>query len=213
MPSIETNCAIVGAGPAGLMLGLLLARAGIDVTIIEKHNDFLRDFRGDTIHPSTLEVMHELDLLDGLLALPHTQAPRLHAEIAGRDVTIADFSRLPTQCRFIAFMPQWDFLDYLARAAGWYRKFSSRQKCRSHGADRSKRPHRRPERANARGQAGDEGGARRRRRRPPFHRPGKSRPGGGKFRPPDRSAVDEAVAPARRSALHDGARPGHARAS
>jgi 2-polyprenyl-6-methoxyphenol hydroxylase-like FAD-dependent oxidoreductase len=117
MTSIETNCAIVGAGPAGLMLGLLLARAGIDVTVIEKHGDFLRDFRGDTIHPSTLEVMHELGLLEGLLALPHTEAPRLHAEIAGQDVTIADFSHLPTRCRFIAFMPQWDFLDYVAQAA------------------------------------------------------------------------------------------------
>jgi 2-polyprenyl-6-methoxyphenol hydroxylase-like FAD-dependent oxidoreductase len=105
------------------MLGLLLARAGIDVTIIEQHDDFLRDFRGDTIHSSTLKVMHELGLLEGLLALPHTQAPRLHAEIAGRDVTIADFSRLPTRCRFIAFMPQWDFLDYLAQAAGQYKNF------------------------------------------------------------------------------------------
>ena len=123
MTSIETNCAVVGAGPAGLMLGLLLARAGIDVTVIEKHGDFLRDFRGDTIYPSTLEVMHELGLLEGLLARPHTQAPRLHAEIAGKDVTIADFSRLPTQCRFIAFMPQWDFLDYVAQAAGRYKNF------------------------------------------------------------------------------------------
>jgi 2-polyprenyl-6-methoxyphenol hydroxylase-like FAD-dependent oxidoreductase len=121
--SIETHCAVVGAGPAGLMLGLLLARAGIEVTVLEKHGDFLRDFRGDTIHPSTLQIMHELGLLEGLLALPHTEAPRLHAEIAGKDVTIADFSHLPTRCRFIAFMPQWDFLDYVAEAAGRYRSF------------------------------------------------------------------------------------------
>lgn len=112
-----TDCVIAGAGPGGLMLAFLLARAGIDVTVVEKHADFLRDFRGDTIHPSTLEVMHELGLLDDLLKLPHTQAPRLHAEIGGRDVTIADFSRLPTRCRFIVFMPQWDFLDFLAREA------------------------------------------------------------------------------------------------
>ncbi len=121
--TLETACAIVGAGPGGLMLGLLLARAGVEVTVLEKHADFLRDFRGDTIHPSTLEVMHELGLLEGLLALPHTEAPRLHAEIGGRDVTLADFSRLPTQCRFIAFMPQWDFLAFLAREAARYPHF------------------------------------------------------------------------------------------
>ena len=117
------TCCVVGAGPAGLMLGLLLARAGVDVTVLEKHSDFLRDFRGDTVHPSTLEVMHELRLLDGLLKLPHTQAPRLHAEIDGKDVTIANFSRLPTRCRFIAFMPQWDFLDYVAREAARFPSF------------------------------------------------------------------------------------------
>ncbi|MBS7537766.1 FAD-dependent oxidoreductase [Ancylobacter lacus] len=121
--TLETACAIVGAGPGGLMLGLLLARAGVAVTVLEKHADFLRDFRGDTIHPSTLEVMHELGLLDGLLALPHTRAPRLHAEIGGRDVTLADFSRLPTRCRFIAFMPQWDFLAFLAREAARHPHF------------------------------------------------------------------------------------------
>lgn len=114
---ISADCVIAGAGPAGLMLGLLLARAGVDVVVAEKHGDFLRDFRGDTVHPSTLEVMHELGLLDGLLRLPHTRAPRLHAEIGGKDVTIADFSRLRTRCRFIAFMPQWDFLDFLANEA------------------------------------------------------------------------------------------------
>lgn len=114
------GCCIVGAGPAGLMLGLLLARAGVTVTVVEKHTDFLRDFRGDTIHPSTLEAMHELGMLDELLALPHQRAAQLHAEIGGRSVAIADFARLPTQCRFIAFMPQWDFLDFLARkAAAW----------------------------------------------------------------------------------------------
>ncbi|MBR7653139.1 FAD-dependent oxidoreductase [Brucella oryzae] len=120
---IETGCAIAGGGPAGLMLGLLLARAGVNVAVLEKHSDFLRDFRGDTIHPSTLQVMHELDLLDGLLDLPHTKAHRLHAEIGGQDITIADFSKIPAQCRFIAFMPQWEFLDYITREAEKYSNF------------------------------------------------------------------------------------------
>lgn len=115
--TIDTQCVVAGSGPGGLMLGLLLARAGVDVTVVEKHADFLRDFRGDTVHPSTLDIIDQLGLLDELLNVPHTQAPRLHAEIGGRDVTIADFSRLPTKCRFIAFMPQWDFLDFLAREA------------------------------------------------------------------------------------------------
>jgi 2-polyprenyl-6-methoxyphenol hydroxylase-like FAD-dependent oxidoreductase len=121
--TVTTSCAIVGAGPAGLMLGLLLARTGVDVTVIEKHGDFLRDFRGDTIHPSTLQVMHELGLADELLKLPHTEARSLHAEIDGKDVTIADFSWLPTKNRFIVFMPQWDFLDFLVREAKRYPNF------------------------------------------------------------------------------------------
>lgn len=121
--SIKTDCVIAGGGPAGLMLGLLLARSGVSVTVIEKHPDFLRDFRGDTIHPSTLQIMDELGLLDDLLALPHTKAYRLHAEIGGQDITIADFSRIPARCRFIAFMPQWEFLDYIAREAAKYPNF------------------------------------------------------------------------------------------
>jgi len=120
---IKASCAIVGAGPAGLMLGLMLARGGVDVTVIEKHGDFLRDFRGDTIHPSTLQVMHELGLADELLKLPHTEARKLHAEVGGKNITIADFSWLPTKNRFIAFMPQWDFLDFLAREATRYPNF------------------------------------------------------------------------------------------
>ncbi|MBT9370769.1 FAD-dependent oxidoreductase [Rhizobium sp. CSW-27] len=120
---LTTTCAIAGGGPAGLMLGLLLARAGVDVTVIEKHGDFLRDFRGDTIHPSTLEVIHELGLEEAFLKLPHTRAPKLSAEMGGRTITMADFSRLPVRNRFIAFMPQWDFLDFLSKEAGKYPNF------------------------------------------------------------------------------------------
>ena len=120
---ISATCAIAGAGPAGLMLGLLLARAGVDVVVVEKHGDFLRDFRGDTIHPSTLEVMRELGLIEEFLKLPHTRAPKLSAEMGGRTVTIADFSRLPVGNRFIAFMPQWDFLSFLAGQAKLYPNF------------------------------------------------------------------------------------------
>src|SRR3989442_12115456 len=109
-----------------MMLGLLLARAGVGVQVLEKHADFLRDFRGDTIHPSTLEVMHELGLLEGLLRLPHQKIPRFSARIADRDVTIADLSRLPVRSRFIAMMPQWDFLDFLAGEAKRYPTFGLR---------------------------------------------------------------------------------------
>jgi 2-polyprenyl-6-methoxyphenol hydroxylase-like FAD-dependent oxidoreductase len=121
------QCCIAGAGPAGMMLGLLLARAGVRVVVLEKHADFLRDFRGDTIHPSTLEVMHELGLLDRLLALPHQEVRELSAQIGDTIVPIADFTHLPTRCRFLALMPQWDFLDFLAREAARYPGFQLRR--------------------------------------------------------------------------------------
>jgi 2-polyprenyl-6-methoxyphenol hydroxylase-like FAD-dependent oxidoreductase len=106
-----------------MMLGYLLARAGVQVLVLEKHADFLRDFRGDTIHPSTLEVMHELGLLEGFLRLPHQEVYELTAQVGQVQLTIADFRHLPTRCRFIAFMPQWDFLNFLAEYAARYSSF------------------------------------------------------------------------------------------
>ena len=120
---LVAHCCVAGGGPAGMMLGFLLARAGIDVVVLEKHADFLRDFRGDTIHPSTLEIMHELGLLDEFLKLPHEKVHELNAQIGDTRLTLADFSHLPTRCGFIAFMPQWDFLDFLADHARRYPTF------------------------------------------------------------------------------------------
>ena len=97
-----------------MMLGMLLARAGVDVLVLEKHGDFLRDFRGDTIHPSTLELMHELGLLEEFLTLPHQEVRELRAQVGGTLLSVADFTHLPTRCRFLVFMPQWDFLSFLA---------------------------------------------------------------------------------------------------
>jgi 2-polyprenyl-6-methoxyphenol hydroxylase-like FAD-dependent oxidoreductase len=114
MTTLTTQCCIAGGGPAGMMLGFLLARAGIDVVVLEKHADFLRDFRGDTIHPSTLQLMHELGLLDEFLQLPHRKIEQLAGQIGDTCVTIADFTKLPTVCKFIVLMPQWDFLNFLA---------------------------------------------------------------------------------------------------
>jgi 2-polyprenyl-6-methoxyphenol hydroxylase-like FAD-dependent oxidoreductase len=114
---ISTRCCVVGGGPAGMMLGYLLARSGIDVTVLEKHADFLRDFRGDTVHPSTMQVMHELGLLDAFLARPHSEVRALAAQVGDELIRLADFSHLPTRAKFIAFMPQWEFLDFLAEQA------------------------------------------------------------------------------------------------
>ena len=111
---LQTRCVIAGGGPAGMMAGYLLARAGVPVAVLEKHSDFNRDFRGDTIHPSTLELMHELGLLDEFLKQPHQEVRELRAVVNGQVVPVADFTKLPTRCKFIAFMPQWDFLNFLA---------------------------------------------------------------------------------------------------
>jgi len=109
----ETQCCIAGGGPAGMMLGFLLARAGVDVVVLEKHADFLRDFRGDTIHPSTLELMYELGLLEDFLQRPHQELRELSAQVGQDTLKLADFTHLPTRCKFLAFMPQWDFLNFL----------------------------------------------------------------------------------------------------
>src|SRR6202521_5801476 len=121
--TVQTRCCIAGGGPAGMMLGYLLARGGVDVYVLEKHADFLRDFRGDTIHPSTLEVMHELGVLDAFLKRPHQELSRIAVQIGEEWVTVADFSHLPTRCKFIAFMPQWDFLNFIAEEARRYPGF------------------------------------------------------------------------------------------
>jgi 2-polyprenyl-6-methoxyphenol hydroxylase-like FAD-dependent oxidoreductase len=116
-PPLQARCCIAGCGPAGAMLGLLLARRGIEVVVLEKHGDFLRDFRGDTIHPSTLALMHELGLADALLRLPHYIAPTLSVSFAGRAVTMADFRQLKTPWPYLTFLPQWDFLTLLTEQA------------------------------------------------------------------------------------------------
>ncbi|MGH9754679.1 MAG: FAD-dependent oxidoreductase [Blastocatellia bacterium] len=120
---IRTTCCIAGGGPAGMMLGLLLARAGVEVIVLEKHGDFLRDFRGDTIHPSALEMMHELGMLDEFLRLPHQELRRVKVKFDDVEITGPDFSHLPTRCKFIALMPQWDFLNFLATHAKRYPTF------------------------------------------------------------------------------------------
>ena len=118
--TLDLQCCIAGGGPAGMMLGLLLARSGVEVVILEKHKDFLRDFRGDTIHPSTFELMHELGFLDQFLARPHQELRTISAQIEDFEVPVADFSHLPVQCRFVGLLPQWDFLNFLLeQGARW----------------------------------------------------------------------------------------------
>ncbi len=124
----NTQCCIAGGGPAGMMLGFLLARAGVRVVVLEKHADFLRDFRGDTVHPSTLELIYELGLLDEFLKLPHRKVDRLSLQIGEQRVRIIDLTHLPAQCKYIALMPQWDFLDFLADHGRRYKQFDLRMR-------------------------------------------------------------------------------------
>ena len=120
----QSRCCIAGGGPAGMMLGVLLARAGVPVIVLEKHADFLRDFRGDTVHPSTLELMHELGVLDDFLKLPHSELREIRGAIDGIEITLADLTHLPVHCRFIAMVPQWDLLNFLAGFARRYSTFT-----------------------------------------------------------------------------------------
>jgi 2-polyprenyl-6-methoxyphenol hydroxylase-like FAD-dependent oxidoreductase len=124
--TVVTKCCIAGGGPAGMMLGFLLARAGINVVVLEKHADFFRDFRGDTIHPSTLELMFELGLLDEFLKLPHQKVDRLTMQVGDESVRMIDLTHLPTHCKYIALMPQWDFLNFLAAHGKRYKSFDVR---------------------------------------------------------------------------------------
>src|SRR5438105_1930402 len=124
MTDRSTTCAIAGGGPAGMMLGFLLARAGVEVLVLEKHADFFRDFRGDTIHPSTQEIMNDLGLLDEFLELPHNKLTELVGDVDGQPYRLVDFTRLPTRSKFMAMMPQWDFLNFLAKKASAYPAFN-----------------------------------------------------------------------------------------
>jgi len=126
--TITTTCCIAGGGPAGIMLGFLLARAGVKVVVLEKHADFFRDFRGDTIHPSTLELMHELGLLDAFLKLPHQKVERLTGQIGDQRLQMIDLTHLPTRCKYVALMPQWDFLNFIAAQGRRYAGFDLRMR-------------------------------------------------------------------------------------
>ncbi|WP_369059606.1 FAD-dependent oxidoreductase [Caulobacter sp. 73W] len=131
--ALKTRCVVVGGGPAGMVASLLLARAGVETVVLEKHGDFLRDFRGDTIHPSTLQVMADLGVLEEFLRLPHQKVVELSGEFGNERFRVADFGHLPTAAKFLAIMPQWDFLNFLAEQAQRYPEFGVRMKTRAVG--------------------------------------------------------------------------------
>lgn len=124
--ALKTTCCVVGGGPAGIMLGYLLARAGVQVTVLEKHGDFFRDFRGDTVHPSTLQVLHQLDILDDFLKLPHQKVTSVGALVGDSSLQLADFRHVPGHCKFTVLMPQWDFLNFLSERAKQFPTFDLR---------------------------------------------------------------------------------------
>jgi 2-polyprenyl-6-methoxyphenol hydroxylase-like FAD-dependent oxidoreductase len=132
-PDAPPELLVVGGGPAGMIAGLLFARAGVKTLVLEKHGDFLRDFRGDTVHPSTLDLFDELGLLDRFLELPHDRVSDVEAVVGGERFRIADFRHLPGRARFIAMMPQWHFLDFVAGEARKYPAFDLRMECEAVG--------------------------------------------------------------------------------
>src|SRR4051812_27689296 len=129
----DADIVIAGGGPAGMVAGLLFARAGLNTLVLEKHGDFLRDFRGDTVHPSTLRIFHELGLLDRLLARPHDKVHAIAARVGGNSVGVADLGHFDPRWNFIAMMPQWEFLDFVAEAAQDYPGFRLEMKAEATG--------------------------------------------------------------------------------